>query len=112
MNPQEALRREIHSGLQLVENWNSANEIVFHGKLTGSDREHVEFSMLALHLLQSCLIYLNTLLLQRVLGDPKWANRLTDEDRRALNALFWAHVNPYGRFRLDMTTRLDLDLAA
>lgn len=22
--------------------------------------------------------------------------------------LFWTHVNPYGRFRLDMNTRLDL----
>lgn len=97
--------------MQVVENWNSANEVVFYGKdgkLTGSDREHVDVSMLALHLLQSCLIYINTLLLQRVLDDPKWANRLTEEDRRALNALFWTHVNPYGRFRLDMDKRLDL----
>jgi uncharacterized protein YbjT (DUF2867 family) len=47
-----------------------------------------------LHLLQSCLVY--TLLLQRVLDDPKWANKLTTEDRRALNALFWTHVNHYG----------------
>jgi hypothetical protein len=46
------------------------------------------------------------------LDDPKWANRLTDEDRRALNALFWAHVNAYSRFRLDMTTPFDLGLAA
>jgi hypothetical protein len=33
---------------------------------------------------------------------------MTDEDRRALSPLFWAHVNPYGRFVLDMNTRLDL----
>jgi hypothetical protein len=32
--------------------------------------------------------------------------------RRALNALFWTNVNPYGRFQPDMDTRLDLDLAA
>jgi TnpA family transposase len=25
---------------------------------------------------------------------------------------FWVHINPYGRFRLDMDTRLDLSLAA
>jgi hypothetical protein len=56
--------------------------------------------------------YINTLLLQRVLEDPKWAKKLTVEDRRALNALFWTNVNPYGRFRLDMNTRLDLGLAA
>ncbi len=77
---EEALRRE--TGLQVVENWNSANEVVFYGKdgkLTGPDRESVEVSMLALHLLQSCLVYVNTLLLQRVLADPKWAKRLTAE---------------------------------
>jgi hypothetical protein len=76
--------------------------------LTGADREHAEVSMLALHLLQSALVHVNTLLLQNVLDDPAWAGRLTAADRRALNPLFWSHVNPYGRFRLDMDTRLDL----
>ncbi|GAA2678379.1 hypothetical protein GCM10010412_061490 [Nonomuraea recticatena] len=33
-----------------------------------------------------------------VLRDPQWAGKLTEEDRRALSPLFWAHVNPYGRF--------------
>ncbi|WP_326688616.1 MULTISPECIES: hypothetical protein [unclassified Streptomyces] len=36
---------------------------------------------------------------------------LTDADRRALSPLFWTHVNPYGRFELDMDSRLDLGLA-
>jgi len=71
----EQLRREIHTELQVVENWNSANDVVFYSKdsmLTGADRDHVEVSMLALHLLQSALVYINTLLIQRVLDDPAW----------------------------------------
>jgi len=110
----EELRREISSGLQGVENWNSANDKIFYGRegvLTGADREHAEVSMLALHLLQSSLVFINTQLLQAVLRDPRWAGKLTEEDRRGLSPLFWAHVNPYGRFRLDMDTRLDLTAA-
>ncbi|GAA3494546.1 hypothetical protein GCM10019016_016460 [Streptomyces prasinosporus] len=67
--------------------------------------------MLALHLLQSAPVHVNTLLTQQVLADPKWADTLTDADRHALSPLFWTHVNPYGRFEPDMNRRLDLDLA-
>ncbi|MEH0846254.1 hypothetical protein V6U81_28135 [Micromonospora sp. CPCC 205711] len=42
--------------------------------------------MLALHLLQSSLVHVNTLL-QLFLAEPAWATRLSDEDRRALTAL-------------------------
>ncbi|NGO71269.1 Tn3 family transposase, partial [Streptomyces boncukensis] len=105
------LRREIHEGLQVVENWNSANHDLFFGKdgdLTGDDKESQEVSMLALHLVQSSLVHVNTLLLQEILAEPKWASKLTDADRRALSPLFWTHVNPYGRFELDMSNRLGL----
>ncbi|MFD8990358.1 Tn3 family transposase [Streptomyces goshikiensis] len=71
----------------------------------------LEVSMLALHLVQSALVHVNTLLMQEVLADPKWADKLTDADRRALSPLFRTHVNPYGRFELDMNSRLDLDLS-
>ncbi|MFE7713080.1 hypothetical protein ACFU6I_46850 [Streptomyces sp. NPDC057486] len=43
--------------------------------------------------------------------DPKWAETLTNADWRALSPLFWTHVNPYGRFELNMNSRLELDLA-
>jgi TnpA family transposase len=53
------LRRAIHEGQQVVENWNSANKVLFYGKdgdLAGQDNESQEVSMLALHLLQSALV--------------------------------------------------------
>lgn len=86
------------------------NHDLFYGKdgdLSGSDKESQEVSMPALHLLQSALVHVNTLLLQDILSKEKWQKRLTDADRRALSPLFWTHVNPYGRFELDMTNRLE-----
>jgi TnpA family transposase len=79
------LRGEINDGLQVVENWNSAKHDLPYGKdgdLTGSDKESQEVSMLALHLLQSALVHVNTLLLQDILSEDEWRKRLTDADRR------------------------------
>lgn len=56
-------------------------------------------------------MHVNTLLLQNVLDSPGWDELLGAEDRRALSPLFWSHINPYGRFRLDMDTRLELPVA-
>ncbi|GAA2282054.1 hypothetical protein GCM10010145_61730 [Streptomyces ruber] len=67
--------------------------------------------MLALHLLQSALVHVNTLLLQDILSEEKWRKRLTDADRRALSPLFLTHVNPYGRFESDMNSYLGLTAA-
>jgi hypothetical protein len=64
--------------------------------------------MLALHLIQNCMVYINTLMIQKVLAQPYWRGRFTPRDYAALTPLIWEHVNPYGRFDLDMNTRLDL----
>jgi TnpA family transposase len=106
-----ALRREIHEGLNTIERWNGANDFVYfarRGEMTSNRREDHEISMLALHLLQNCMVYVNTLMLQEVLTQPHWQGRLTETDLRALTPLIWEHVNPYGRFELDMSTRLPL----
>ena len=111
----EALRREIHEGLNVVENWNATTDFVFYGKggeISTNRLEDQEVSMLCLHLVQNCLVYVNTLMLQRVLEDDQWRERMTAEDWRGLTPLIYQHVNPYGIFRLDMTTRLDLGRAA
>lgn len=107
----EELRREIHEGLNVVENWNSANSFIFYGKggeVASNRLEDQELSVLALHLVQSCLVYVNTLMIQRVLEEPRWLKRMKAEDRRGLTPLFYLHVNPYGRFDLDMAQRLDI----
>jgi len=109
----EALRREIHEGLNVVETWNSANGFIFFGKggeVASNRLDDQEVSVHALHLLQSCLVYVNTLMLQRVLAEPGWMARMTPADRRGLTPLLWGHVSPYGTFDLDMGIRLDLDV--
>jgi TnpA family transposase len=70
--------------LNVVENWNSANSFIFFGKgdeVATNQLEDQKLSVLALHLLQACLVYVNTVYL---------------------------HVTPYGRFdlRLGAANRL------
>ncbi|HFF6542524.1 TPA: Tn3 family transposase, partial [Escherichia coli] len=111
----EDLRIEINEGLNVVENWNSANAFIFYGKggeVATNRLEEQELSVLALHLLQICLVYVNTLMIQQVLHEPVWLSRMKAEDFRALTPLIYAHVNPYGIFELDMETRLPIDVVA
>lgn len=108
----EALRREIHEGLNVVETWNSANGFIFFGRggeVASNRLDDQEVSVAALHLLQSCLVYVNTLMLQRVLTEPAWRERMTEADVRGLTPLVWSHVSPYGAFDLDMERRLDIE---
>jgi TnpA family transposase len=108
---EEALRREIHDGLQVIENWNSANDFIFFGKggeIATNRLEDQEVAMLSLHLLQISLVYINTLMIQQVFTDQAWWERMKPDDLRALTPLIYAHINPYGRFDLDMQKRLHL----
>ena len=106
------LRREVHEGLNVIESWNGANDFILYGRggdIASNRLEDQEATMLALHLLQNCMVYVNTLMVQRVLGEPIWLKHMGATEQRALTPLFWGHVNPYGTFRLDMTARLPLD---
>ena len=108
----EALRREIQEGLNVIETWNGANSFILYGKggeIATNDLENQELTMLALHLLQICLVYINTLMIQRVLTEPDWTQRMLPDDLRALTPLIYAHVTPYGIFRLDMSQRLAIE---
>lgn len=108
----EALRREVNAGLNVVENWNSANDFIFYGRsgeIASNRLDDQEIAMLSLHLLQASLVYVNTLMLQQVLAAPAWLTLMTAEDFRALTPRIYHHVNPYGNFALDMDKRLVIE---
>ena len=109
----EKLRIEINEGLNVVENWNSANSFIFYGKggeIATNRLEDQEVSVLSLHLLQNCLVYVNTLMIQQILSQKKWKDVLTPEDYRALTPLIYAHINPYGHFNLNMNERIIIEV--
>ncbi len=111
----ESLRREVNESLNVVENWNNANGFIFFGKgkeIATNRLEDQEIAVLSLHLLQSCLVYVNTLMIQEVLSDPTWMNMMKPDDLRALTPLIWSHVNPYGTFRLNLEERLAIQMVA
>lgn len=58
----------------MVERWNGANDFIFYGRsgeFANNRRDHQELAALALHLLQISLVYVNTLMIQRVLSEPQ-----------------------------------------
>jgi TnpA family transposase len=73
------LRHEIQEGLNVIEHWNNVNDFIRFGKggdFATNQCDEQEISMLALHLVQSCMVYVNTLMIQRVLDGQDWMSRL------------------------------------
>ena len=105
----KALRREINEGLNVVENWNSANDFIHYGKrseLASNHPEEQTVSILALQLVQSAMVYVNTLMLEDVINAKSWRAHMTADDYRALTPLIYAHLHPYGKFELEEEKRL------
>lgn len=89
------LQRETESGLNVVENYNGVNDYIRFGKrgeLASNRREEQELGMLCLHILQSSLGLVNTLMIQDTLALPGWEGVLTDADRRGLTPVFHSRV--------------------
>lgn len=110
---EEALRIEINESLNVVERLNGIMGFIFYGKLgelSSNRSKEQSLAVSCLHLLQVCMVYINTLIIQEILSDPAWANKLTAEDKRALTPLIHAHINPYGLFPLDLYKRLIIEL--
>jgi TnpA family transposase len=108
----KTLRREINTGLNVVERWNGVNNFIYFGKggeFATNRLEEQEVSVLSLHLLQASMVYVNTLMIQNILAEPLWKARMTERDMAALSPLPHSHFNPYGKFDLDMSTHLPLE---
>ena len=105
----EELRIEIHESLNIVERVNGFMHFILFGKLGTlftHQKDEQEKIILSLHLIEVCLVYVNTLLIQEVLSDPMWKQLLTAEDKRAITSLINGHINPYGVFTLNMDERI------
>lgn len=105
----EDLRVDINEGLNVVERLNNIMDFIFYGKLgemKNNNADEQELSVLCLHLLQACMVYINTLIIQEILAQSHWQGKLTPEDYRALSPLFSGHINPYGLFPMDFNQRL------
>jgi TnpA family transposase len=107
------LRRDIQEGLNIIELWNGINDFILFGKggeFATNKKESQELTMLSLHLLQNCMVYINTLMIQETLSHPSLMKSMMPEDLRGLTPLFFNHINPYGLFPLDMSSRIPLEV--
>lgn len=87
---------------QNLDKWILSSEEINFIKTNNTEIE--ELNVLSLHLLQSYLVYINTLMIQYILKLPHWQNILTTKDKRAISLLIHS-PNLYSIF-LDMNKKL------
>jgi hypothetical protein len=49
------------------------------------------------------------LLVQKVLSEKEWLDKMQSEDFRGMTPLFYGHITPYGEFQLDMNKRINIE---
>jgi TnpA family transposase len=90
------LRYEVNAGLNVVERWNAANDFLCYGRqgvFATNSRAQQEITTLCLHLLQNCLMLINTILVEQTIAQHHLLTQWQAADQRALTPLFYAHVN-------------------
>ena len=108
------LRVEINEGLDVVENWNSANSFIFYGKkseISTNDPMIQEMTILCLHLLQNAVILVNTMMMDKIIVENNFLKKMKPEDFRALTPLYTSNLNPYGEFNLNLNKPSFLEAA-
>ncbi|MET9694208.1 Tn3 family transposase [Streptomyces sp. NPDC006514] len=88
--------------------WSRRQPLGKRGELAANRREEQELGMPCLHVLQSALGLINTLMIQHTLTRPEREDVLTDADRRGLTPLFHTTMTPYGATQLRADRRLDI----
>ncbi|MXQ55081.1 Tn3 family transposase [Shimazuella sp. KC615] len=91
----EEVRIEVLAGLNVVENWHSGSDFIFYGEggeIQKNQPQEQEIAIISLHLLQNCLVYINTLKIQHVLQEKEWVDQMTAEDYQALHS---SYLQPY-----------------
>ncbi|ERP98379.1 hypothetical protein Q669_20630 [Labrenzia sp. C1B10] len=58
------------------------------------------------------MVYVNTRMMQSVLTGPAWLARLSADGDCRLSPTIHSHINPYGRFDIDLDKRIDFELMA
>jgi Tn3 transposase DDE domain len=55
------------------------------------------------------MVYINTVLVQKVLSEKEYLDKIQSDDFRGLTPLFYGHITPYGEFQLDMNKRINIE---
>jgi len=50
-------------------------------------------------------------MVQSILQNPRLQNSFSEADHRGLTPLIYSHINPYGRFEVDLNKRIDFERA-